>query len=220
MQARNCSASAARLATQIIGVAEATQSQRLALAQTHFAGKTKRLLVFRQAAVDITSREIDIAAQVMDLGALGYELVSDCRGLGLVEHLQRRLLPVGDPQARRHPDPGLAPAHIVLRRVESHFEGLDRFRGVPGSQGVAAKAEHLGSCGRILRQFDASLDQFEHSFELKRCDLRLGGIEIGRRSDWIIGAIKMLGTQHQIRRAIPGRGIAVQRAAPDLQREL
>ena len=47
-------ASAAHLAAQIIGIAEATQSQRLALAQTHFAGKTKRLLVFRQAAIDIT----------------------------------------------------------------------------------------------------------------------------------------------------------------------
>ena len=181
------------MATQVIGIAKTAQRQSFSLGRTNFTGKTQCLLVFRKTALYVAKWKINIASKVVDMDKIRHETVADCCCFRMVECLQCRLLPVSDAHPRRHANPCLASLHVICGRLECHLESNDRFPGganVP--QRIAAQAHHLAFCGRIVGQFNAAISQPERGFEVKRSGLCLGGIEIGRRGSWIIGAIEML----------------------------
>ena len=113
-----------------------------------------------KTAIDVAKLKIHVAPQVMNLKALVRKTMANGRRFRLLQHFQRRLLPLGETQSGRQSDPGPAPVHIVRRSRDSRFEGRDRFSGgAHVAQGVAAQAHGFASDGRIPGQLYAAIGQ-------------------------------------------------------------
>ena len=221
-QSRNCWCAELHAPLQVEAVAEPAERRRLGLQRAGLAGTLARELVLAQAVGIAAERKQQVAAQVVQARQLELERRVGGQRLGLVERREAFGDAVAEAHARGAGDqrlsarsPGLADASRAARRR------LDRFRRAAELEHQAAARHQQREADLVRRGEDeAALDQGQRRgvAELRRD--RVARRQVCRRGARILGAVEVLGGEHEVARLEPLGGPAVEDASPLVQRAI
>ncbi len=180
----------------------------------------ERRLVLGAACVVVPAREMEIAANVVELAGLARQAARERLGLG--QRRKRRVRARDQAMTGRDSDQRPAALAGFPRGRERNLVGVDRrlalarFAAQPTTQHVE-RDDVVG----LLGQRRAALGQRERALGLQRRGLRERRVEVRARRLGRFGAIEVLGDEHGIAIAVPLRGGTMQlRAAGARQRRV
>ena len=110
-------------AADVFGIAETAERLGLQLDRVDLLRDLKTLAVLRQTAGNVVAREVQVAAEEMDPGALLAQRIPLRRGGRPVEIGEGAIDVVGDTFDRGQPEPGLGPLLIRHGGLEGALEG-------------------------------------------------------------------------------------------------
>jgi hypothetical protein len=107
----------------ILSIAKTAERHGLQLGRLGTSRQFQSNSMLPQAAIDVASRETQIAAQEMNVGPLRNEMMPGSYSFGLLQIGQRSREIVGHALHRREPDPSYATFLIIDGRIDSGLVG-------------------------------------------------------------------------------------------------
>jgi hypothetical protein len=199
----------------IFGIAKAAECHGLQLARLGTSRQFQCDPVFPQAAIDVASRETQIAAQEMNPGLLRDEMMPRSHPLGLLQISQRSREIVGHALHCCESDPSCATFLIIDGCVDSSLVGTPSLRhGAEVVQDFALEASQCETIGPIGGQREAALNQLQRYLLAILGRLGTGRRQISSGGFGVLGPLEMFGTQHRIPIGVPFRRAPVELASP------
>ena len=188
----------------VIGIAQSAQGTRFSFDRARIAGELQCKLVLLEAAIDFAHREVQIAAQIVDLRQVIGATMYGRNRFRFVQRRERIVETIQDAHAFRLADPGRRSLHVVCGGLKGFFECLDRLLVLTRfTQDIAVEASERVARRHIISDCQAPFRQLSSPLVVKLGNLDLRSFEISLTGRRIFGTIQMFGAKTRILAEIP-----------------